>query len=120
MSARDPNNGPLLICYDGSEDARHAIRRAGGLLAARAALVVTVWQPTAALGSFAWGGETAGMVDFVELDRAGAEDAGRMAGEGVGLAGKAGLEAEAVAVRPPVRYGGPSSTPPIPMMRRRS
>jgi len=24
-------NGPLLICYDGSEDARYAIERAGAL-----------------------------------------------------------------------------------------
>ena len=55
MSATDPirahpstgPGGPLLICYDGSEDAKHAIERAGGLLADRPALVVTVWQPTA-------------------------------------------------------------------------
>jgi hypothetical protein len=25
------SDGPLLICYDGSEDAKHAITRAGGL-----------------------------------------------------------------------------------------
>lgn len=99
MHSPDPDNGPLLICYDGSEDAKHAIARAGGLLAARPALVITVWQPTAALGSFAWGGETASMVDFVELDRAGAEDAGRMADEGARLAGEAGLEANAVAIK---------------------
>jgi hypothetical protein len=67
------------------------------LLAAKPALVMTVWQPTAALGSFSWGGEAAGMVNFVELDRAGAEDAGRIADEGVG---------------PPARYGGRSSRPP--------
>ena len=99
MNSPDPTNGPLLICYDGSEDAKHAIGRAGGLLAARPALVITVWQPTAVLGSFAWGGETASMVDFVELDRAGAEDAGRVADEGVSLAVEAGLEANAVAIK---------------------
>jgi nucleotide-binding universal stress UspA family protein len=92
-------DGPLLLCYDGSEDAKHAIQRAGRLLAAKRALVMTVWQPTAALGSFSWGGEAAGMVDFVELDRAGAEDAGRIADEGVGLAREAGLEAEPVAIK---------------------
>ena len=52
-------DGPLLICYDGSEDAKHAIERAGRLLAGRHALVVTVWQPASALGGFAWSGTTA-------------------------------------------------------------
>jgi hypothetical protein len=47
-------DGPLLLCYDGSEDARHAIERAGALLGGRQALVLTVWQPTRGLGSFAW------------------------------------------------------------------
>ena len=91
--------GRLLICFDGSEDAEQAIQRAGGLLVARDAVVLTVWQPTAALGSFSWGGEAAGMVNFVELDRAGAEDAGRIAEEGVRLAREAGLEAEPVAIK---------------------
>ena len=90
-------NGPLLICYDGSEDARHAIERAGELLRNRPALVLTVWQPVAGLGSFAWSGATTSMVNFVELDRAAAEDAGRVAAEGVRVANEAGLEAEPVA-----------------------
>jgi hypothetical protein len=37
--------GPLIICYDGSEDARYAIERAGDLLRNRPALVLTAWQP---------------------------------------------------------------------------
>jgi nucleotide-binding universal stress UspA family protein len=93
------SNGPLLICYDGSEDAKHAIQSAGGLLAARPALVVTVWQPTASLDSFAWSGVTPGVVNFVELDRAAADNGGRVADEGVRIAQEAGLEAEAVAVK---------------------
>ena len=91
-------NGPLLICYDGSEDARYAIERAGDLLRNRPALVLTVWQPVAGLGSFAWSGATTSMVNFVELDRAAAEDAGRIAVEGVRIANEAGLEAEPVAI----------------------
>jgi nucleotide-binding universal stress UspA family protein len=91
-------DGPLLICYDGSEDAKHAIGTAGGLFGARRALVLTVWQPTAGLGGFAWSGAMAPMVDFVELDRAATEDAGRVASEGVRLAKDAGLHAEAAAV----------------------
>lgn len=92
-------SGPVLICYDGSEDAKHAIERAGDLLAARPALVLAVWEPIASLDSFAWSGAAAGMVNFVELDRGAAEDGGRVANEGVGIALEAGLEAEPVAIK---------------------
>jgi nucleotide-binding universal stress UspA family protein len=99
MNSPDREDDVLLICYDGSEDAKHAIQHAGKLLVARPALVLTIWQPTAALGSFSWGGEAAGMVDFVELDRAGADDAGRIAEEGARLARDAGLECEPIAIK---------------------
>ena len=90
-------DGPLLLCYDGSEDARNAIQRAGELFAGRRALVVTVWQPTVAPGSLGFS-EAAGMVDFVQLDRAAAEDGARVADEGVRIAREAGLRAEPIAV----------------------
>jgi nucleotide-binding universal stress UspA family protein len=91
-------DGPLVLCYDGSEDAKHAIEHAGRLHAGRDALVVTVWHPTPALGSFAFAGGTDSMFDFVEVDRAGAERGGRVADEGVRIAERAGLHAEPVAV----------------------
>jgi nucleotide-binding universal stress UspA family protein len=91
-------NGPLLLCYDGSEDATNAIRRAGALFAGRRALVVTVWQPTAVPSSLGFAGETAGMINSVELDRAAAEAGGRLADEGVRIAQQAGLLAAPVAV----------------------
>ncbi len=93
-----PTN-PLILCYDGSEDAKHAIERAGALFPGGHALVLTVWQTIAGLGSFAWSGATATMVNFVELDRAAAEDGGRIAEQGVRIARDAGLEAEPVAVK---------------------
>ena len=37
-------DGPLLLCYDGSDHAAYAIERAGALFAGQPALVVTVWQ----------------------------------------------------------------------------
>jgi hypothetical protein len=40
-------------------------------------LVVTVWQPTAELGTLAWYGATTNVVNFAELDRAGAYIASR-------------------------------------------
>jgi nucleotide-binding universal stress UspA family protein len=90
-------DGRLLICYDGSAHAKHAIRHAARLLSAKEALVVTVWQPSAFLGGLAWAGE-ASMVNMVDLDRAVAEDAGRVADDGVRIALEAGLAAEPMAV----------------------
>lgn len=97
-------DGPLIIGYDGSEHAMHAIRSAARLLAVKDALVVTVWQPTSDLGAFAWYGAGPNMVNFAELDRAGAEAGGRVAEEGARIARDAGLRAESVAIEatPPV------------------
>lgn len=93
-----PNN-LLIVCNDGSGDAKHAIERAGAVFHGWDALVLTVWEPTIGLGSFAWSGETAGMVDFVELDRAAGEDGCRIAEKGVRIAREAGLEAKPIAVK---------------------
>ncbi len=38
---------PVLLCFDGSEDAAAAIATAGQLLDSRPAVVVTVWEPVA-------------------------------------------------------------------------
>ena len=98
------HDGPLLIAYDGSEHAKAAIRSAAGLLTGRDALVVTVWQPTSDHGAFAWHGAGPNMVNFAELDRAGAEAGGRVAEEGARIAREAGIRAEAIAIEatPPV------------------
>jgi nucleotide-binding universal stress UspA family protein len=90
-------DAPLILCYDGSEDAKHAIQRASELLATRRALVLTVWLPAAVLGPGL--GETAVMVNFAELDRAAAEEADRIAEEGVDIARASGLDAEPVGVK---------------------
>jgi nucleotide-binding universal stress UspA family protein len=94
-----PADGPLVLCYDGSENARHAIEQAGSFFPGRDVLVLTVWQPIAGLGTFAWTGATAGSADFVELDRQAAEDGGRMAEEGARIARAAGLHARPLAAQ---------------------
>jgi nucleotide-binding universal stress UspA family protein len=38
---------PVLLCFDGSDDAGHAILRAGEMLGARSAVVLTVGEPVA-------------------------------------------------------------------------
>jgi nucleotide-binding universal stress UspA family protein len=45
MAAGSAHARPALICFDGSDDAGAAIARAGELLAPRAAVVLTVWEP---------------------------------------------------------------------------
>ena len=90
-------DGPLLLCYDGSEDAKHAIEHAGRLLGGGDALVVTVWQPTPALGTSLFA-PTDGKFGFVEIDRAAAEVGERVARDGVRIAQQAGLHAKPVAV----------------------
>lgn len=97
-----PDGEPLMLCYDGSEDAKHAVRRAGELFAGGSALVLTVWQSTTVMGGLAWGG-MAPMIDYAELDRASAEAAARRAQEGLEIARDAGLEAEPLVVN----AGGP-------------
>ena len=38
---------PVLLCFDGSDDAAKAVAQAGELLAPRRAVVLTVWEPVA-------------------------------------------------------------------------
>jgi nucleotide-binding universal stress UspA family protein len=40
----DATDQPILLCYDGSEDAFRAIEFAGSLFAGRSALVLSVWE----------------------------------------------------------------------------
>ena len=96
VSATD---GPLLLCYDRSGDARRAIESAGNLFATRRAIVLTVWQPIADAGILPLYGEAGDMVNYVELDRKAAEAGGRVAAEGVRIAREAGLEPELLAVK---------------------
>jgi nucleotide-binding universal stress UspA family protein len=91
-------DGPLLLCYDGSDHATHAIQRAGALFAGRHALVVTVWQPPSHVGSLSWLGGAASTATFVEADRAAAVRGARLANEGARIAEEAGLSAESAAV----------------------
>jgi nucleotide-binding universal stress UspA family protein len=88
---------PLILCYDGSDDAKYAIAQAGRLFPGGPALVLTVWQPISNLASVTWSGATV-MANFTELDHAAAEDGALRAKEGVGLAREAGLDAEPLAV----------------------
>ena len=89
--------GPYLLCYDGSEDARHAIERAGVIFGGGEALVAHVWRPPS---TFSIPGKFIGdrhplAAAAAEFDASAAEEADRIAAEGVAVARSAGFEATA-------------------------
>ena len=88
--------GTLVIGYDGSEDAREAVRRAGALRTGRRALLVTVWESLAGMLLHTDVESLEGpMRDAArELDEADRDRARQRAGEGAELAREAGLDAE--------------------------
>jgi nucleotide-binding universal stress UspA family protein len=80
----------VLICYDGSGEARHAIGATGELLSERRAIVLNVGStltPAEALALM-----TPGTIDF---DHVNAESAREIAEQGAAQARRAGFEAEA-------------------------
>jgi nucleotide-binding universal stress UspA family protein len=89
-------NGPLLLCYDGSADAAHAIRVAGALFGEHPALVATVWQPTIGVNGPDWSYSSDSAVDYGALDDAARDASGRTAHDGVRIARAAGFDAHPV------------------------
>lgn len=94
-------DAPLLIAYDGSDEARKAIAQAAALLPGRRAAVVTVWSSMSDRADAARIALPDEMVNeaVARLDEAAEAGALRIAEEGAGLARDAGLEATAVAQR---------------------
>jgi nucleotide-binding universal stress UspA family protein len=99
-------SGPVVIGYDGSDAADHALREAGKLLSGRRALVVTVWKqglgfelmelPAATVGMPA---TTLDVRTALEIDRELAASSERLAQKGAELARDAGFaDAEGLAV----------------------
>jgi nucleotide-binding universal stress UspA family protein len=87
----------ILVCYDGSEDARAAVSSAAALFSGQAAIVLTVWEPfieVVAHTSLGFG-MVAAAPDSEAVDQASRKRAEEIAHEGAGLAGEAGLQASA-------------------------
>ena len=87
----------ILLCYDGSEDARTAIAHAGKLLPGQSATVLTVWEPfMELLARTSFGYSMTGPIeDVAQIDTASREGAQARAQEGAELARGVGLDAEA-------------------------
>ncbi len=89
---------PILIAYDGSEDARAAIARAGELLTPGPALVVTLWHAAERLLSTSAGVATYAPI-FGEIDELERSNARASAEQGAALAREAGFDASPLVVR---------------------
>jgi nucleotide-binding universal stress UspA family protein len=91
----------VLIAYDGSDPARHAIREAARLFPGRRAVVVCVWRSV----RHAVGAARAALPESVireavaNLDRVEEQNATDLAEEGAAVARESGMEAEAVPLR---------------------
>jgi nucleotide-binding universal stress UspA family protein len=85
----------ILICYDGSADAKVAIARAGELFDRQPATVLTVWQPFVQVLLHMSSGLalTPDMLDTGEIDAASRTNAEQSAQQGAELARQAGFEA---------------------------
>jgi nucleotide-binding universal stress UspA family protein len=86
----------ILLCYDGSPDARAALDRAGELFHGQPATILTVWEPfiDVLARTPAGFGLAPGMVDNETIDEATRDGARDTAEEGAELARAAGLNAQ--------------------------
>ncbi len=84
----------ILIAYDGSEDAKAAVARAGQLFSGQQATVVTVWQRFLDT-MMRMGGGVGVIVDYGEIDASAEQAAQEQAAQGAELARAAGLDATA-------------------------
>ena len=94
------NEGPVLLAYDGSENAKAAIEHAGAVLQHLPAVVATAWttfEGAAPSALFALPGDMV-REGTSALDEAARETAEGMAAEGAELARAAGFDAEPRAV----------------------
>jgi nucleotide-binding universal stress UspA family protein len=95
---------PVLICYDGSEVARTAVRHAAELFAGRPAVLATVWEPGLAAvpvglpDAIGVGSLPPDPATVEAVDRLQREHASTVAGDGAEFARSLGLAAEPHAV----------------------
>jgi nucleotide-binding universal stress UspA family protein len=88
----------ILLCYDGSTDARAAVRAAGVLFDGTTTIVLTVWEDISEAVAFGTGGAVASL-DAESINRARERAAGQVAEEGTSHARASGVPAASVAVR---------------------
>jgi nucleotide-binding universal stress UspA family protein len=100
-ASEQANVAPVILAFDGSDDARQAVAEAGPLLGGGHALVVHVWEPFSAeiLRNPMIRSPGPLVAQAEEIDAAGLEAAHRLVDEGVRAAREAGFDAEALCIR---------------------
>ena len=83
--------GPILLAYDGSEDAQHAIEHAAALRPGADVVVIYVRQPLEGLAGHLEGHPA--LEEVGDIDAAARDGAERLAAEGAERAREAGLDA---------------------------
>jgi nucleotide-binding universal stress UspA family protein len=87
----------ILICYDGSDDAKAAIKHLGALLPGVSAIALTVWEPFSDVASGSPKGRLSPLAVITNVGDANEKmlaQAREVAAEGAQLANEAGLKAE--------------------------
>ena len=90
-------SAPVLLCFDGSPNAAHAIATAANVLAVRSAVVVTVWEPVTTWEPYDPGAVISGglgrlAASALGLDEIASEVAQERLEQGLELARVAGFE----------------------------
>ena len=96
---------PILVCYDGSEGARHAIRTVGELFPGRNTIVLHAWSPVAIICAAYGGAVRLASYDDETLQRV---EATKVAQAGCGLANETGLKKRSLR-SPRSRIGAPGT-----------
>jgi nucleotide-binding universal stress UspA family protein len=94
--------GPIVLCYDGSDESRIALKEAARLFPGARVNVVYVWQSiqTSVAFRYSAAGITGALNEAMdEVEASGREAATGIVEEGVRLANEAGLSAEGVVER---------------------
>jgi nucleotide-binding universal stress UspA family protein len=90
---------PVLLCFDGSENAGHAIAEAGRLLGPQPAVVLTIWEPVSCWEPYDPGAILSAAIaklgsDALGLDEIAKDLAREKMKQGIELARTAGFDAE--------------------------
>jgi nucleotide-binding universal stress UspA family protein len=93
------SRAPVLLAYDGSDNARRAIAVAGELLGPRHALVLHLWESWVAEAPALAGASASVHGVAAELDAIADEQSEGHTAEGVELAAQAGFDAEGLSER---------------------
>jgi nucleotide-binding universal stress UspA family protein len=99
MPTETKDERPVIVCYDGSPEARQAVRFAADLVPGAHAIVLTIWKPISEALLAVSLGPAPLISDPVDADERQRRAADELARDGARRASEAGLRAEPIAVQ---------------------